>query len=150
MIARRVRSGRLHPVHRGVYAVGHPDLTQEGRFLAAVKACGPRAALSHYSAAIHWGLLEPLTRYPDVTAPTNRTRPGINTHKSRSLLSDVVVHHHIPTTTPQRTLEDLKRIGTPEKTITRARRQAQTLRLIRQEASRQPQPGASSKTSSST
>jgi hypothetical protein len=65
-----------------------------------------------------------------VTAPANRTRPKINTHKSRSLLSDVVVHRDIPTTSAQRTLEDLKRIGAPEKTLTRARRQAQTLRLI--------------------
>jgi Protein of unknown function (DUF559)/Transcriptional regulator, AbiEi antitoxin len=130
MVERRVRNGWLHPVHRGVYAVGHPHLTQEGRFLAAVKACGPRAALSHYSAAIHWGLLEPFTRFPDVTAPANRTRRGINTHKSRSLLSDVVVHRDIPTTTPQRTLHDLKRIKAPTKTLTRARRQAQTLGLI--------------------
>jgi hypothetical protein len=130
-IRHRVRMGRLHRVHRGVYAVGHPQLTQEGRFLAAVKACGRRAALSHFSAAIHWGLLEPFERFPDVTAPTAHEHRGINTHKSRSLLSDVVVHHHIPTTTPRRTLEDLERIGAPEKTITRARRQAQTLRLIK-------------------
>ena len=127
-IARRARAGRLHRIHRGVYAVGHPRLTQEGHFLAAVKACGPRAALSHYSAATHWGLLEPRTRFPDVTAPANRTRPGINTHKSRSLLS--VVHRDIPTTTPQRTLQDLKRAKAPTKTLTRARRQAQTLGLI--------------------
>ena len=29
---RRVRAGRLHPVHRGVYAVGHPGLSFEGRW----------------------------------------------------------------------------------------------------------------------
>jgi very-short-patch-repair endonuclease len=130
MIDRRVRSGRLHPLHRGVYAVGHAHLTPEGRFLAAVKACGPKAALSHFSAAVHWGLLEPIERFPDVTAPTVRARRGINSHRSRSLLGDVVVHHGIPTTTPQRTLQDLERIKTPPKTLTRARRQAQTLRLI--------------------
>jgi hypothetical protein len=120
----------LHRVHHGVYAVGHPHLTQEGEFLAAVKACGKRAALSHYSAAVHWGLLEPFTRFPDVTAPTNRTRPRINTHKSRSILRDVVVHRDIPTTTPQRTITDLERAHAPAKTLTRARRQAQTLGLI--------------------
>ena len=129
-IKHRVHSGWLHRVHRGVYAVGHPQLTPEGRFLAAVKACGPNAALSHYSAAIHWGLLEPFERFPDVTAPTPRVHRGINTHRSRSLLSDVVVHRDIPTTAPQRTLADLKRFGAPEKTLTRARRQAQTLGLI--------------------
>jgi hypothetical protein len=130
MIERRVQSGRLHPIHRGVYAVGHADLQAEGRFLAAVKACGPRAALSHFSAAFHWGLLEPTERFPDVTATAPRRRRGINTHRSRSPLSDVVVHRDIPTTTPQRTLDDLKRIGAPETTLTRARRQAQTLGLM--------------------
>jgi hypothetical protein len=129
-IKHRVRSGWLHRIHRGVYAVGHARLTQEGRFLAAVLACGPRAALSHFSAAIHWRLLEPIERFPDVTAPTGREHRGINTHRSRSLLSDVVVHRDIPTTTPQRTLADLKHIRAPTKTLTRARRQAQTLGLI--------------------
>ena len=51
MISARVRAGRLHRVHVGVYAVGHAGLTMRGRFLAAVKACGEGAALSHVSAA---------------------------------------------------------------------------------------------------
>jgi hypothetical protein len=42
----RVRAGHLHPVHRGVYAVGHPNPPVRGRFLGAVKACGPTAVLS--------------------------------------------------------------------------------------------------------
>src|SRR5687768_13869102 len=52
-ILTRVRRGNLHPLHRGVYAVGHRNVTVEGRFLAAVKACGPKAVLSHYCAACH-------------------------------------------------------------------------------------------------
>jgi hypothetical protein len=40
-ITRRLNSGRLHRKHRGVYAVGHPRLTQAGIWLAAVKACAP-------------------------------------------------------------------------------------------------------------
>ncbi|MGI8920120.1 MAG: hypothetical protein ACR2HD_00370 [Solirubrobacteraceae bacterium] len=47
---RRVRAGRLHPIHRGVYAVGHSRLTLRGRWMAAVLACGPGAALSHRDA----------------------------------------------------------------------------------------------------
>ncbi|MGH2803592.1 MAG: type IV toxin-antitoxin system AbiEi family antitoxin domain-containing protein, partial [Thermoleophilaceae bacterium] len=39
-IRRQVRSARLHRVHRGVYAVGHPRLTLHGRFLAAVLRYG--------------------------------------------------------------------------------------------------------------
>ena len=30
-VTRRVRAGRLHPVHRGVYAVGHRSISQEGK-----------------------------------------------------------------------------------------------------------------------
>src|SRR4051794_21191015 len=66
-ITRRVQAGRLHPLHRGVYAVGHTNLAREGHFLAAVKACGPNAVLSHYSAAAHHGLVMWDDRYPEVT-----------------------------------------------------------------------------------
>jgi hypothetical protein len=48
----RVRKGWLHPLYRGVYAVGHASPPLEGRFIAAVKACGEGAVLSHYSAAL--------------------------------------------------------------------------------------------------
>src|SRR4051794_10636880 len=52
----RVRDGRLHPLYKRVYAVGHPNVPIRGRFLAAVKACGPGAVLSHFAAAVLWGL----------------------------------------------------------------------------------------------
>src|SRR3982751_2134303 len=55
-IRHRIRTGRLRPVHRGVYAVGRPELTQHGRWMAAVLACGPDALLSHESAAALWGI----------------------------------------------------------------------------------------------
>src|SRR3954468_18140410 len=52
----RAARGRLHRVHRGVYSAGHPLLTERGRLMAAVLACGPDAVLSHRSAAGSWGL----------------------------------------------------------------------------------------------
>src|SRR5687768_3070443 len=55
-IARRLASGRLHRRYAGVYAVGHDRLSREGRWMAAVLACGPDAVLSHRSAAALWGL----------------------------------------------------------------------------------------------
>src|SRR4249920_4033435 len=53
----RAGNGLLHRVHRGVYAMGHARLTNEGRWMAAVLACGEGAVLSHQSAAELWGLL---------------------------------------------------------------------------------------------
>ena len=48
--------GWLHRLHRGVYAVGHRPLTDEGRWMAAVLACGEGAVLSHQAAGELWGL----------------------------------------------------------------------------------------------
>src|SRR5215218_6131398 len=50
-IRTRVARGILHPLYLAVFAWGHHNISVEGRFLAAVKACGPLAVLSHYSAA---------------------------------------------------------------------------------------------------
>ena len=55
-IDRRLRAGRLHAVHRGVYAVGHRLISDDGRRTAAVLACGPGAVLSHASAAAAWDI----------------------------------------------------------------------------------------------
>jgi hypothetical protein len=46
-IKRRLAAGRLHRTRwRGVHAVGRPQLTREGRWMAAVLACGPDAVLA--------------------------------------------------------------------------------------------------------
>jgi Protein of unknown function (DUF559) len=113
----RLRSGRLIPIHRGVYAVGHDRLTQEGRWMAAVLACGPGAVLSHSSAARLWVIrIADATRI-DVTTPKRTGRAatrGIRLHTTRRLDPDeTTIHHAIPTTTPQRTLLDLAEVLTP-------------------------------------
>jgi predicted transcriptional regulator of viral defense system len=69
-IDKRAARGRLHRLHRGVYAVGHPVLTARGRWMAAVLACGPGAVLSHLSAAALHGF----DRTPGPTS-TSRSRP---------------------------------------------------------------------------
>jgi putative AbiEi antitoxin of type IV toxin-antitoxin system/uncharacterized protein DUF559 len=109
-VKRRLRTGHLHRIHRGVYAVGHPNIPLEGRFLAATKACGPTVALSHYSAATLWGLVEWDDRHPEVTVPGpgTRTHAGIRVHRSTTLTDrDVTRRHGIWTTTPARTIHDL-------------------------------------------
>ena len=70
----RARNGRLHQLHRGVNAVGHGNPPLEGHFLAAVKACGAQAVLSHVAAAALWELLPWDHREPDVTVPGPATR----------------------------------------------------------------------------
>ena len=40
-IKRWAAAGRLHRLYRGVYAVGHTNLSREGQWIAAVLACGP-------------------------------------------------------------------------------------------------------------
>src|SRR5215203_4116059 len=55
-IEHRIARGRLHPVARGVYAVGWATLPRSRRWVAAVLACGEGAVLSHRSAAAFWGI----------------------------------------------------------------------------------------------
>ena len=84
-IARRVRAGRLHRLHRGVYAVGHRVLTREGRYLAAALAYD--GILSHVSAAN----LQAFTTtgsarvHVTTTARGRKPQPGILLHRCRSL-----------------------------------------------------------------
>jgi very-short-patch-repair endonuclease len=104
-----LRAGRLQPLRRGVYAVGHAILRREGRWLAAVLACGPGAVLSHRSAAAHWALLPTSHAMVDVIASRSRAnRSGIRVHRARSLdARDTTTHEAIPTTTVARTLLDV-------------------------------------------
>jgi very-short-patch-repair endonuclease len=105
----RVRSGRLHPVRRGVYAVGRPEVSPNGRWMAALLTCGPGAVLSHGSAAALWGFGSEPRGLVEVSllAGTRSRRPGIRAHRRVSLSPDEVTEHEgVPTTTPVRTLID--------------------------------------------
>jgi putative AbiEi antitoxin of type IV toxin-antitoxin system/uncharacterized protein DUF559 len=106
-----VQSGRLHRLYRGVYAYGHDRLRLEGRWLAAVLACGPGAVLSHRDAAALWELRKSNSVYIDVTVPSRNgrvRRRGIRVHRSgRLVVEEVTIRHGIPVTTVARTLLDL-------------------------------------------
>jgi very-short-patch-repair endonuclease len=111
-IDHRVRAGRLHVIHRGVYAVGHAVLGTEGRWMAAVLACGDDAVLSHASAAAAWELRRVGSGAVHVTIPaeTGRRRRGIRLHRISALRADdTTVHRGVPITTPARTIVDLAR-----------------------------------------
>jgi hypothetical protein len=110
-VQKRAVSGRLHRVHRGVYALTPPTLIPlRGRWLGAVLACGPRAVLSHRDAAALHNLRPSSTPLIDVTVP-GRSRshhPGIRLHRSISLNDDeLTTIDGIPCTGVSRTLLDL-------------------------------------------
>jgi very-short-patch-repair endonuclease len=106
-ISHRVSAGRLHRIHRGVFAVGHLPTSPHARAIAAVMACGKGAALSHRSAAALWDMT-PDRRGPiDVTARAGRKHHGIRVHRSKLDDRDVTTHFGIPITSPARTLLDL-------------------------------------------
>jgi hypothetical protein len=131
-VSRRVRNGWLHPLHRGVYAVGHNNPPVEGRFLAAVKACGAGAVLSHFAAAAHVGMVCWDGRHTEVTVVGTgvRQHPGIRVHRTTRLHeADITKHQGIPITSPARTLVDVASV-LDQRRLRRAVRQAQSLRLV--------------------
>jgi very-short-patch-repair endonuclease len=109
-IEHRVRSGRLHQISRGLYAVGRRELTPHGRWMAAVLVCGDGAALSHRSAAELWGIGHEERGRIDVTVrrECRIRRPGLKVHARPSLPErSFVVRSGIPVTHPVQTLIDL-------------------------------------------
>jgi putative AbiEi antitoxin of type IV toxin-antitoxin system/uncharacterized protein DUF559 len=126
----RVASGRLHRVHRGVYSVGHRLLSERGRWMAAVLACGPKAVLSHRSAAALWGLRPDARATSEVSLPSKSARPraGIDVHVSSTLRpEDLAVRERIPCTSVARTLVDLGDV-VGRREVERAVEQAEVLR----------------------
>jgi hypothetical protein len=105
----RVGTNRLHVAHFGVYAVGHPLLSLNGRYMAAVLACGDQAVLSHRDAAALLGLLPVASGAIEVTTPKTGIRVrGVAAHRTRRLPADEqMLCKRIPCTTVARTLVDL-------------------------------------------
>jgi very-short-patch-repair endonuclease len=131
-VTRGLEAGRLHPVHRGVYAVGHRSLAVTGRRWAAVLACGPGAALSHHSAGAAWGVLRSGGARLDVLVRLGGRAPpgGVRLHRSRVLAAgDVTALDGLPITTPARTLLDLAAALTPARLSTAVSR-AEQRRLL--------------------
>ena len=120
-IEHRIARGRLHPVARGVYAVGRPQLTREGRWMAAVLAAGPGACLSHRSAAALFEIaVEPPGRIELSRRQGAVRRPGLRVHSRPSLRwGEVGTLAGIPVTAPAQTIVDLAAVCGPQ-TLERA------------------------------
>jgi very-short-patch-repair endonuclease len=129
-IARRVEWGWLIPILNGVYAVGHRPRLLRGWHHAALLAAGPRAALSHRSAAAHWGMTKAPGR-PHVIAPRSADGiKGIVIHRPRALAEgDVVEDQGMRVASPARVLLDLAGEGASKRTLERALDQAEVRRL---------------------
>jgi very-short-patch-repair endonuclease len=128
----RIHRGRLHPQHRGVYAVGHTGLTARGRLWAAVLACGgPEVAvISHRSAAALWELVATPSGVDVTTLRRSASAKGICVHRSRTLEpGDITAIDGLPVTTPTRTLIDLADVLTPHR-LERACHRAEISRLL--------------------
>jgi very-short-patch-repair endonuclease/predicted transcriptional regulator of viral defense system len=118
VVDRRIKSGWLEAIHRGVYRVG-PVLAPLAREMAAVLACRD-AAVSHVSVlpmsevareiAISAGISVRAADPIHVTTPrlARARHGGIVVHGARELRGDeVMIFEGIPVTTPARTLFDL-------------------------------------------
>lgn len=129
-VRQRRENGRLHEVHRGVYAVGRRELDRHGELMAAVLACGPGAQLSHRSAAELWRIRRRAEPPFDVAVPVEvlRRRPGITLHRSPDLRRRYV--HRIPVGDPISVLIDLAAC-LPEDEVEDAVNEADRLDLIR-------------------
>ena len=90
--------------------MGRPEVSDKGRWMAAVLACGDGAVLSHSSAAALW-LIGPEQRgLVEISLPSSsrRRHPGLRIHRRRSLTErDLTREYGTPVTTPVQTLIDM-------------------------------------------
>ncbi len=131
-IGYRARIGRLHRVHRGVFAVGHPLLTPAGRIAAAVLAVGDGAVASHLASAFLWQMTPEQPVLADVTVARRvRPRNGLRVHPVRRLsASERSRRHGIAVTAPARTLLDLAATLERDRDLLRIVREAEVQRRV--------------------
>lgn len=114
-IRRAVHAGYLHPKYRGVYAVGHPTLSREGEWLAAVYAAGEGAALTGFSGGAYWKISRFRERAIQIAVPKRRrAQAGFRIVPGLLLPGESLVRDAIPVCTIPRILFDLSRELTAE------------------------------------
>ena len=114
-IDRRLAAGDLHPLWRGVYAVGHRALRPRAYLLAVVLAAGPGAVLSHRSAAALSCIRASASTKVEITVPDRRRGPaGARVHHASLPPDQVTIIDGIPVTTVERTLLDLAAVLRPD------------------------------------
>lgn len=129
----RLRTGRLHRVARGVYAVGHTHLGDAAYNWIALLTTGETAVLSHRSAAALWGMLPPPATRVHLTVPGRggrSRRRGLRIHRPVALRpEDITVRHDFPATSLARTFLDIAATE-PRRVVERALDGADTERVF--------------------
>lgn len=131
-IDHQLRTGHLHSVQNGVFAVGHRRLSATGRWMAAVLACGNEAVLGYRSAAALWEIRP--SSAPGTEVIVRRRGPachnGVIAHRHPGIAADErAVRDGIPTTSIARTLLDLSAVVSRTQ-VRRAIGQAEVLKLF--------------------
>jgi predicted transcriptional regulator of viral defense system len=128
MIARWLEIGRLHHLHRQVFAIGHTAITIEGRLWAALLYAGEGAVLSHTTAAWAWQLIDAEPTRIHITVPGRRSSlPDVRVHHSRKV--DRATCRDLPVTSVARTLVDIAAM-LPYRQIRRALAEAEYRNLL--------------------
>ena len=127
-----IATGRLYPIFRGVFGVGHLPPQRHSRLMAAVLACGEGSVLSHGTAAALLGLWERPPNLIDVIAPVQAGR-GIDgifrRHTPMPPPRDRIVHEGIPCTSASGVIVDIAGISR-ERRLRRTIEQAAVLNLL--------------------
>lgn len=131
-VHKRAAAGRLHRIHRGVYAVGRRELSARGRWMAATLAYGSTALLADRSSAVLWGIHSSDGAKTHITLPSKnaRARPGIEVHRTATLTeADIARVDGIPCTSLARTLVEFA-CRANRREVERAVDQAEVLRIF--------------------
>jgi hypothetical protein len=132
LIKARLAGGAWVAVHRAVYRPAWAPLTDHGRLLAAVLACGEGALASHDAAAWLWGLADEPGEVVTVFGTRSPRPRGVSVVRSK-LPAQPSERSGIPCTNPLRTMLDLAVNGS-EGALVRAFDRGVAARLFSPEA----------------
>lgn len=119
-ISHRIRGGRLHPARRGVYAVGRAELSLDGRWTAALLACGEGAFLTHLSAGALYGICDERPGRIEIGVRDDFTHriDDVRTRRRPALPAAAVgTLRRIAVTSPAQTMIDLATVQGPRRLL---------------------------------
>lgn len=119
-IEHRLRTGRLRPVRRGVYAVGRREISRKGSWMAATLSCGNGAFLTHLSAGALHGICEERPGRIEIGVRDGHVRgqADIRARRRPTLArGEVGSVDGVPVTSPVQTMLDLATVQGPRRLL---------------------------------